>query len=165
MLPCSLPLKCKEDMAEKQDIAMNQFQIISDAPYVYVELADGSQGKIKKSDLADVLFNQKGLYPQNIRKTKVLAPGEIFDFGVKGGLVVLSTTSIQEQCVALFSCYGEENAIQLISSNERFIIGNRNSNNSSKLVLFREDSADSCFIKNNWNGNISIYYQIVAGFW
>lgn len=38
-------------MAEKQDIAMNQFQIVSDAPYVYVELADGSQGKIKKSDL------------------------------------------------------------------------------------------------------------------
>ena len=30
------------------DIAMNQFQIVSDAPYVYVELADGSQGKIKK---------------------------------------------------------------------------------------------------------------------
>ncbi len=38
-------------MAEKQDIAMNQFQIVSDAPYIYVELADGSQGKIKKSDL------------------------------------------------------------------------------------------------------------------
>lgn len=41
-------------MAE-QDIAMNQFQIVSDAPYVYVELADGSQGKIKKSDLAEVI--------------------------------------------------------------------------------------------------------------
>lgn len=42
-------------MAEKQDIAMNQFQIVSDAPYVYVELADGSQGKIKKSDLVEVI--------------------------------------------------------------------------------------------------------------
>lgn len=147
------------------DIAMNSFAQATDAAYIYAEAANGSQVKIKKSDLADVLFNQKGLYPQNIRKTKVLAPGEIFDFGVKGGLVVFSTTSIQEQCVALFSCYGEENAIQLISSNEKFIIGNRNSNNSSKLVLFREDSANSCFIKNNWDGNISIYYQIVAGFW
>jgi len=37
------------------DIAMNQFQIVSDAPYVYVELADGSQGKIKKSDLVEVI--------------------------------------------------------------------------------------------------------------
>ena len=41
------------------DIAMNQFQIVSDAPYIYVELADGSQGKIKKSDLLNAMF-QKG---------------------------------------------------------------------------------------------------------
>lgn len=56
-------------MAEKQDIAMNQFQIVSDAPYVYVELADGSQGKIKKEDLVEIIranmpvatLSQKGL--------------------------------------------------------------------------------------------------------
>lgn len=42
-------------MAEKQDIKMNQFQIVSDAPYIYVELADGSQGKIKKTDLINLL--------------------------------------------------------------------------------------------------------------
>ena len=48
-------------MAEKQDIAMNQFQIVSDAPYIYVELADGSQGKIKKSDLFASVFAYKGL--------------------------------------------------------------------------------------------------------
>ena len=53
-----MPLKCK-NMAEKQDIAMNQFQIVTDAPYVYVELADGSQGKIKKNDLLNAMF-QKG---------------------------------------------------------------------------------------------------------
>ena len=53
-----MPLKCK-NMAEKQDIAMNQFQMVTDAPYIYVELADGSQGKIKKSDLLNAMF-QKG---------------------------------------------------------------------------------------------------------
>ena len=42
-------------MAEKQDIKMNQFQVVTDAPYIYVELADGSQGKIKKSDLVEVV--------------------------------------------------------------------------------------------------------------
>lgn len=46
-------------MAEKQDIKMNQFQVVTDAPYIYVELADGSQGKIKKSDLLNAMF-QKG---------------------------------------------------------------------------------------------------------
>ena len=38
-------------MAEKHDIPMNAFQMVSDAPYVYVELADGYQGKIKEGDL------------------------------------------------------------------------------------------------------------------
>ena len=51
-------------MAE-QDIKMNQFQIVSDAPYVYVELADGSQGKIKKSDLFTSVFAYKGLLREN----------------------------------------------------------------------------------------------------
>lgn len=56
-MPYPLPLKCK--IMAGDDIAMNQFQIVSDAPYVYVELADGSQGKIKKSDLLNAMF-QKG---------------------------------------------------------------------------------------------------------
>ena len=38
-----------------EDIKMNQFQIVSDAPYVYVDLANGSQGKIKKSDFVEVI--------------------------------------------------------------------------------------------------------------
>ena len=48
-----------------EDIKMNQFQIVSDAPYVYVELADGSQGKIKKSDLANMMNTLiGGLFPK-----------------------------------------------------------------------------------------------------
>ena len=35
---------------KKSEEGMKQFQIVSDAPYIYVELADGSNGKIKKSD-------------------------------------------------------------------------------------------------------------------
>ena len=44
-------------MIEKVNISqvMNQCQIVTDTNYVYVELADGSQGKIKKSDLANVM--------------------------------------------------------------------------------------------------------------
>lgn len=38
-------------MAEKQDIAMNAFQIVTDVAYIYGEKSDSSQGKIKKSDL------------------------------------------------------------------------------------------------------------------
>lgn len=38
-------------MAEKQDIAMNAFKVLTDVAYVYGEATDSSQGKIKKSDL------------------------------------------------------------------------------------------------------------------
>lgn len=43
-----MPLKCKI-MAEKQDIAMNQFQIVNEVSYVYGETANGSQGKLRLS--------------------------------------------------------------------------------------------------------------------
>lgn len=48
-------------MAEKQDIAMNQFQVVTDVEYIYGETANGSQGKIKKSDLFASVFAYKGL--------------------------------------------------------------------------------------------------------
>nr|DAG56113.1 MAG TPA: hypothetical protein [Bacteriophage sp.] len=47
--PYSLPLKSKV-MAE--DIKMNVFPQVTSAEYIYGELVDGSQIKIKKSDLA-----------------------------------------------------------------------------------------------------------------
>nr|DAP21251.1 MAG TPA: putative tail fiber protein [Bacteriophage sp.] len=52
-----MPLKCK-NMAE-QDIKMNQFQVVTDAAYIYAEASNGSQVKIKKSDLLNAMF-QKG---------------------------------------------------------------------------------------------------------
>ena len=37
------------------DIAMNQFQVVTDAAYIYAEAANGSQVKIKKSDFIDIV--------------------------------------------------------------------------------------------------------------
>ena len=51
-------------MAEKQDIAMNQFQVVTDVEYIYGETANGSQVKIKNSDLLNAMF-QKGSLAQN----------------------------------------------------------------------------------------------------
>lgn len=42
-------------MAEKQDIAMNAFKVLTDVTYVYGEASDSSQGKIKKGDLAEIM--------------------------------------------------------------------------------------------------------------
>ena len=43
------------------DIAMNQFQVVTDVEYIYGETANGSQVKIKKSDLFTSVFAYKGL--------------------------------------------------------------------------------------------------------
>ena len=52
-------------MAEKQDIAMNAFKVLTDVTYVYGEASDKSQGKIKKSDLLGALFQSRGEVPSN----------------------------------------------------------------------------------------------------
>ena len=43
------------------DIAMNAFQIVTDAEYIYAETANGSQ--VKKSDLLGALFQSRGEVP------------------------------------------------------------------------------------------------------
>lgn len=45
------------------DIAMNAFQIVTDAEYIYAETANGSQVKIKKSGLLGALFQSRGEVP------------------------------------------------------------------------------------------------------
>lgn len=47
-------------MAEKQDIAMNQFQMVTDVTYVYGEKSN-NQNKIAVEDLA----KQMGIYTKN----------------------------------------------------------------------------------------------------
>lgn len=47
------------------DISMNQFQIVTDADYVYVEKGN-NQGKIKKSDLLSSLFQGRGDVTSNL---------------------------------------------------------------------------------------------------
>lgn len=49
-------------MAEKQDIAMNAFKVLTDVAYVYGEASDSSQGKIKKNDFLNLLpFKNYGI--------------------------------------------------------------------------------------------------------
>lgn len=142
------------------DIPMKDFATATNGEYIYAEAADGSQVKISKSNLASLI----GLDTKNLRKTLILGTNQILDLKVKGGLIVFNTTNLAEQCVALFSCYGDS-SIQLLSSNTSFIIGSRTTNTANKLVLFREDSTNSCYLKNTYSVSFNIAYQIVGGFW
>ena len=57
-------------MAEKQDIAMNAFQIVTDVAYIYGEKSDSSQGKIKKSDLLSEVFQNRGTFEGDVNELK-----------------------------------------------------------------------------------------------
>lgn len=46
-----MPLKCENIMAEKQDIAMNQFPVVTSMKYVYGEKTDSGQAKMDFSVL------------------------------------------------------------------------------------------------------------------
>lgn len=43
-----------------EDINMNEFSLIADAAYVYVEKSDGSQGKIRKNDFMALIKTELG---------------------------------------------------------------------------------------------------------
>ena len=83
------------------DIAMNQFQIVSDAPYIYVELADGSQGKIKKSDLANVMNTLiGGLFPKLFSTP---SSGNVKGFIIRTAISVAQYRAIRLQCSVGFN--------------------------------------------------------------
>lgn len=50
-------------MAEKQDIAMNAFKVLTDVTYVYGEASDSSQGKIEKSNFFNLIPAYTKMYP------------------------------------------------------------------------------------------------------
>lgn len=74
-------------MAEKQDIAMNQFKIADKVSYVYAELADGSQVKINRADL-------KSQIAKTISFELQLNKGEFYDISFFYILIHITEVSI-----------------------------------------------------------------------
>lgn len=93
MLPNPLPLKCKI-MAEKQDIAMNQFPIWSSMDYVYVERGN-SQGKVHKSNFlsALVLGNKNEPYDCNEIKSGCIICSSKWTNSPVNTIAILETVS------------------------------------------------------------------------
>lgn len=125
-------------MAEKQDIAMNQFQIVTNAPYIYVELADGSQGKIKKEDLANVMNALiGGLFPKLFSTPSI---GNVKGFIIKTAISVAQYRAIRLQCSIGFN--------QNNMSNENF---------SVNIKYWNYEFGDGSISKENYNLHICNY--------
>ena len=94
--PEDSPIKCVIVMAEKQDIPMNQFQTVTDVAYIYAESSNGSQVKIKKSDLVNIMNTLiGGIFPK-------LYPTPFID-KVKG-FIVKTKISVAQYCAIRLQC-------------------------------------------------------------
>lgn len=87
-----MPLKCKI-MAEKQDIAMNEFPINNVADYLYTEKGNNQQ-KVTPTDLV----KSCGFF----RLDKIITPGETCQLPYISGLIMVQNASyVQEKAIAL----------------------------------------------------------------
>lgn len=75
--------------------------------------------------------------------------------GALGGLAVLNTDSIQEQCAALLSMYG--GVVTFLYNNQNFISGNRDTEISNKIILFFDNN--QWFVKSTYVAAINLYVQ------
>ncbi len=134
------PQKYKGYMIEKVNISqvMNQCQIVTDTNYVYVELADGSQGKIKKSDLANVMNTLiGGLFPKLFSTPSA---GNVKGFIIRTAISTAQYRAIRLQCSIGFN--------QNNMSNENF---------SVNIKYWENKFADSRLSKENYSSTICNY--------
>ena len=82
-----MPLKCK-NMAEKQDIAMNEFPINNVADYLYTEKGNNQQ-KVTPTDM----LKDYGI----LRLFKRLGPGEAYELPYGSGLMMVQNSSETHQ--------------------------------------------------------------------
>lgn len=80
-------------MAEKQDIEMNAFASVTDAAYIYAEAADGSQVKIKKSDLIELIKSGLGYSYLKNNPNEIIEDCDIYNHFSKNGLYVVNEST------------------------------------------------------------------------
>lgn len=126
-----------------EDIKMNQFASATDAAYVYVELADGSQGKIKK----ETLMSASGLF--NIRK--VFNAEEELELPYVSGLIMVQNDS----------GYNNKSSAILYNFNYGDIIVNGDdisffSEVENKICVFSKGNGMKYVVKNKFAANRTI---------
>ena len=70
-----------------EDRKMNDFAQVTDAEYIYAETADRSQVKIRKSDLLNALFQDRGAIKVNTDFNTIVTTG-IYQYFIEVGSVL-----------------------------------------------------------------------------
>lgn len=80
-------------MAE-QDIKMNQFPIVTDAAYIYAEAANGSQVKIKKSDLVELIKSGLGYSYLKNNPNEIIEDCNAYSTYIHNGLYTIKENTL-----------------------------------------------------------------------
>lgn len=134
-------------MAEKQDIAMNQFQVVTDADYVYVEKGN-SQGKIK----SNILFQNNALFKAEL----TISAGEQVELPYSAGLIIVGNAShTRKRACALLTSDGEGTIlVPEISINFFSEVGN-------KICILNSGHGTKYIVKNTNSQSMSVYITFI----
>lgn len=151
-----MPLKYAMNMAE--DIKMNSFAQATDAAYIYAESSNGSQVKIKKSDLAKIIG-------------KLLPIGNDFFYEGSIGIGQVINTGINKIGCLCYVRFGYSPAIATFdfSKNSGYILNEGYSNTikffdkeaDNSLLIYRDDNGD-VLIRNSGDSTLGITIRIFS---
>lgn len=117
-------------MATTLDTRMNDFTPATDADYIYVELDDGSQGKMKKDDLRSLILGNLG----NIKVSRgdgdgagLLAPEIGLVFGY-------NSNNSTDYILYLYRRRSGEEATRVILSSKNIGLGGQNEQGTSVII-------------------------------
>lgn len=140
------------------DIAMNQFPVVNEVSYVYGETANGSQVKIKKSDLAKIIG-------------KLLPIGNDFFYEGPIGIGQVINTGINKIGCLCYVRFGSSPAIATFdfSKNSGYILNEGYSNtikffdkeSDNSLLIYRDDNGD-VLIRNSGDSTLGITIRIFS---
>lgn len=134
-------------MAEKQDIAMNEFPINNVADYLYTEKGNNQQ-KVTPTDLV----KSCGFF----RFNKVFAPGEQYELPYSSGLIMIQN-STQTHDKAVATLYGSGNGTVIVpSSTIQFF-----SEEIGKVCVFNNGENTKYIIKNTRNESQNIIITFI----
>lgn len=121
------------------DIAMNDFQIVNDLSYVYGEKSDGSQVKILKSKLVNVM-------------SFYIDAGEEIDTGINHAGIVSVLSLTLTGSAAIIVTKMNSASFTTISLQPPYSL----TDETDRMCIYKKDLAGNLIIKNNTNIRTSV---------
>lgn len=131
-------------MVEKKDVAMNAFPQVTDAEYIYAEAADGSQVKIKKSDL----YKKAGLF----RIGRTFTGGEQVEIPFTGGLVIVQNGSFTHSKSLAIVNGGNSGDVIIPDGYINYF-----SEVENRICIFNTGVNTNYIVKNGYSSDMNVY--------